>query len=480
MATSVRLSPQVQRLQTSSPYVDIYTRATSNPLRSGPIVKHLALTTHSHPEPNRWQNPGGWGARHMNDIAPFTLWDKQERKFRSPEREEQLWILNKFGDGRIGWSGWFMWIETASPPQPVPLTVGCMPVYFVGTGESHFEALPRAPYPNPRVPDPCPAALRWPAMQFPTKEQNIAVLMALKPLADVRAILYLPNWTIVELSYGDGRTYKPMSLPGVVAGRTTLYHHEKEPFYKAMKDQTRVRAIDPQEHMNNNQNQTLPQDDSNYLRNASLTPGCRLEWGLGPPGSANEFANCATTSGVKIRNSRGEDALTVAYHGFQLSTEVYHPRATADKIGEVFDTRPELDVALVSLTPAASANFTNNCYFQAQPPRMLLEGHQIKQGSWSEMDSMSSGLVSLMAYGTMFEKPKRPPGHPPIEFRHWRPFTLSSLFGVINTAVSEGVCGAPIVNCDTSGVGGFFHLFDGTNCVTAHLDDMVAEGWQVV
>ena len=364
MATSVRLSPQVQRLQMLSPYADIYTGALSNPLRSRQIVKPLASTTHSHPEPNRWQNPGGWGARHMNDAAPFTLWDEQKRDFRCPTRENLLWIRNKFGAGRIGWSGWFTWIETANPPQPVPLTVGCMPVYFVGTGESHFEALPRAPYPNPRVPDPCPA-LRLPAMQFPTKEQNIAVLIALKPLADVRAILYLPNWTIVELRHGDGRTYKLKSLPGVVAGRTTLYHHEEEPFYKAMKDQTRVRAIDPQEHMEDNQD--LPQDDSNYLRSSYLTPGCRIESGLGPPGSANEFVSCATTSGVKISNSRGEEALTVAHHGFLLSTEVCHPRATADKIGKSSIHAPNSPLRSLALQQLPRQSLGTTATFKPSP-----------------------------------------------------------------------------------------------------------------
>ncbi|KAJ6095926.1 hypothetical protein N7486_006672 [Penicillium sp. IBT 16267x] len=318
MATSERLSPQVQRLQTSSPYVDIYTRALPNPL---------------HPEPKRWQSPGGWGARHMNDTAPFTLWDEQNSKFRHPTQEESAWIRDKYGDGKRGQSGW--------PPQPVPLTLGCMPVYFVGTGtgESHFEALPRAPYPNPRVLDPYPAALRWPKMQFPTKEQRVAM----------RAILYLPNWTIVELTHGDGRNYEPKSLPGVVAGRTTLYHHDKEPFYMAMKDKGRV---------------------------------------------------------------------------------------------------------------------------------ALLQGNQIDQGTWSEIDGMSSGLITVMAYGTMDMRPPRHPGHPPIEFRNWRSYTISSLFGVINNSISEGMCGAPVVNCDSGG--GFFHLFDGTNCLTAHLDDLVAEGWQVL
>lgn len=96
------------------------------------------------------------------------------------------------------------------------------------------------------------------------------------------------------------------------------------------------------------------------------------------------------------------------------------------------------------------------------------------------MDGMSSGLVSIMAYGSYLFEPKRPPGHPPIDFRGWKSQILSSMFGAVNTAISEGVCGAPIVDCDTGGVGGFFHLFDGTNSLTAHLDDLVAEGWQVV
>jgi hypothetical protein len=204
----------------------------------------------------------------------------------------------------------------------------------------------------------------------------------------------------------------------------------------------------------------LPQDDADYLRDSFLTPGCRLEYGFGDPGSANEFANVATTSGVRIVNSHGEYALTVVNHGFLLSNEVYHPRATANKIGEVFDTRPELDISLVSLTPAASKSYKNSSCFQAEPPRVLLEGNQIEQGTWSELDGMSSGLVTVMAYGIMNMKPTHPPGHPPIEFRDWRPYTVSSIFGAINSAISEGICGAPIVNCDTGEIGGFFHLFD--------------------
>ncbi|KAJ5939124.1 hypothetical protein N7466_002258 [Penicillium verhagenii] len=134
----------------------------------------------------------------------------------------------------------------------------------------------------------------------------------------------------------------------------------------------------------------------------------------------------------------------------------------------------------VSLTPAASESYRNTSYFQAECPRFLCKGNQIEQGTWSELNGMSSGLVSVMAYGILDMKPTRLPGHPPIELRNWRASTISSLFGVINGAISEGICGAPIANCDTGGFGGFFHLFRGTNCLTAHLDDLVAEGWQIV
>lgn len=60
--------------------------------------------------------------------------------------------------------------------------------------------------------------------------------------------------------------------------------------------------------------------------------------------------------------------LTVSYHGFLNSGQVYHPSAVEDKIGDIIDARPELDIALVELTPAAPEKVTNNCYFRAESP----------------------------------------------------------------------------------------------------------------
>jgi hypothetical protein len=122
--------------------------------------------------------------------------------------------------------------------------------------------------------------------------------------------------------------------------------------------------------------------------------------------------------------------------------------------------------------PAVSAKFRNTCYFQAEPPQALLEDTYLKQGSWAEVDGMSSGLLSLYAFARRYEKPTRPPGH--------QSYTLRAIWGVVNGPITDGVCGAPIVNCDDGAVTGFFHLYDGErNCLSANIDDLVAEGWQI-
>lgn len=130
-------------------------------------------------------------------------------------------------------------METASTPQPIPLTLGTMPVIFVRPGEMFREPIPSSGYSNHRIPDPCPT-VRWSKLTNPTKCQTetVAVLTAIAPLARVRAAIFLPAWTIFELEFGDGRSYEKQSLPGVVAGRTALYHHGYEPFSITMRSLT--------------------------------------------------------------------------------------------------------------------------------------------------------------------------------------------------------------------------------------------------
>ncbi|CZT13610.1 uncharacterized protein RCO7_10840 [Rhynchosporium graminicola] len=46
----------------------------------------------------------------------------------------------------------------------------------------------------------------------------------------------MPNWNIIVLDHGDGRTYGWKSLPGIVARRTALWHHDERAFEDVMRD----------------------------------------------------------------------------------------------------------------------------------------------------------------------------------------------------------------------------------------------------
>lgn len=56
---------------------------------------------------------------------------------------------------------------------------------------------------------------------------------------------------------------------------------------------------------------------------------------------------------------------------------------------------------------------------------------------------------------------------------------MFNVFGATSPKLVEGICGAPLVE-DTGLVAGFFHLAAGDWAECAALDDLVAEGWQVV
>lgn len=57
---------------------------------------------------------------------------------------------------------------------------------------------------------------------------------------------------------------------------------------------------------------------------------------------------------------------------------------------------------------------------------------------------------------------------------------MDFLFGNVNSAISDGVCGAPIVDIESGRVSGFFHPSNGIFAYSAVLDDLVAEGWGLV
>lgn len=137
-----------------------------SPLRiSKPAQSQLPggiFAPHSHPDPPpKWTNPSGYGARHVNDTAPFTLWDKDRQRFRLPTPVERAWLTNFYKP--LSW--WFCFprviITTENPPLPVPLTVACVTAIFTPPEPVPKPLAGSSPCVGPRIPDPC-KGIKWP------------------------------------------------------------------------------------------------------------------------------------------------------------------------------------------------------------------------------------------------------------------------------------------------------------------------------
>ena len=477
----------VQELQSAPAYVDVYPTIASLPIivtnQSGSSQLHPP--NHAHPPQSpfsrRWQGPKGFGVRHVNDDIPFSLWDEHAERLRPASKTEMLHIMERYNAKRVTFYEWMLVVETLNPPKPIPLTVAGMPVRFVPPGQDHVNLYGLAPYSSRRVPDPC-AQVNWSRKESPSKGQMCAVISAISQLAHIRRVNFLPAAIVVELKYGDGKEYLPKSLPSVVANRLTTYHHDAESFLSSMRDHTRERILNPSQYLPGPPIGPLPQDATNYINEPDwgiLSPGMRVSTGCAADSGFCADAVLSTTSGILLRKG-ATCYVTVANRGFPDTQEVFHPAPYGDKIGDIENRYPELDIAMVRLTPANSGRYTNRTYFQAKAPRRLAETVDMAPGSWCEVDGMSTGMLSLLYSGRAMEEPVKPPGHPPIPVHQWKRKTLFNVFGATSPQLLEGICGAPLVEEETGLVAGFFHLAAGDWAECAALDDLVAEGWEVV
>lgn len=358
------------------------------------------------------------------------------------------------------------------PTMFVPIREPREPLYDPFT--PHHNSL----YASPKVDDPI-TSFKLSHWVDPTKEQMKEISFALSRLASVKRITYVWKITIVELET-DGRTYDYRSLPGIVAGCATLYHHSSEPYWRGMSRRRKWIVPNPDLDI---------QDVTNYLRVESqqLRPGVRLSSSWydisGQPQNST-----STTAGVLLRNGPLV-RMTCALHGWQNSNEVYHPQAlSGELIGVIRERYDAQDIALVDLHP--SIRFTNSAYFDAVPPRRLLtrEDTENKRGFWYLADGMSTGCVAMMQAGIIDELPPRPLGHTEISYTQWRKENsiYSKLYAMIGATggdadVADGLCGAPIVedSADSQGISGFFQFEDGNYCIAPCLDQLIADGWSL-
>ncbi|KAI9695905.1 MAG: hypothetical protein M1836_006022 [Candelina mexicana] len=465
MTTTVRLSPVKGIRFQSTPYIAF-----------SPATRYAHA--HGHPEaaPRDWIKLNkGHGSRHDGDRAPFSLWDEATQDYREPSDWEMAWLEKEFKAEVI--TQWPMIIlETNHPPNPLPLTVACVAAVFIPRSDEL--ANPHEPqriritnnYANAQLEDPMPFKL--PKWKNPTESQMVAIGDHMLSLMGVRAITYIWPSIIVELYAEDGKTYGDRTLPGRVGGCGVVYYHKADSYWTAMTSHARERLITPS---------STTQDTTNYaINNLHMTPGVRLA-SSGFTQTGKPTQSLATSAGILVQKEQeGDPHLTVAYHGFSESNDVYHPSPeTGLKIGEVTERAMAQDVDFVRLN--TSIRFANYPYFEAQAPKRILRYADIVQGAWYAADGMSTGKVAFFAIGARNRFPPRPDGHVRIPNSRWSLDTAWTCTGATGGGLRDGLCGAPLVHEDETngGVAGFFQLAGQTYAFCPTLDWMIDRGWKV-
>lgn len=187
--------------------------------------------------------------------------------------------------------------------------------------------------------------------------------------------------------------------------------------------------------------------------------------------------------------------MTAALHGFSNSDEVFHPDHTGVRIGKIDEKWVGLDIALTSLDP--SVLFSNEEYFDVNPPKRLLYSSQANRGDWYEADGMTTGAVFFQLRGERLMCPEprdlsrldsprldcQPLDRVQINYRELFEESIMYAHAPSGGYALPGLCGAPIVGADPAiaGVVGFFHLQseDQKICFFAVLNELIDSGWEL-
>lgn len=417
----------------------------------------------------------GFGSRHIYDDAPFTLWDTSRSVFRELHDSETKWIAERYKARRILVNLPDIFIQTSSPPIPIPLTIAAAVVRFYPLDIELHTTIPQGilvPYGTTQRQDILSYPL--PLYAIPTHMQCLEVIERLKAEVSIRSVHFLPPVIIVEIQAHDGRKYDRKTLPAKAGGLNLMYHHSQEAFWGGQSQLSYARLTTPSHHVS---------DYADYLRQTpfQLSPGVCL-------GSATESANAsfsstwqATTAGVMVQRG-SERRLTAANHGFKASCEVFHPSPSGRRIGEIVNRWPAWDLAFVAVDPSIS--FDNGRYFSAPPPTRLVAAQELMAGDWFELDGISTGRIDMMARGRMYDRPhldSTTQSTVPVNYTEWDVSTLYSTFGAMGGLIQHGVCGAPAVDVDGR-VAGFFRFLDGSGmwASTASLEFLILQGWSIV
>lgn len=418
----------------------------------------------------RLQRPG-FSSRHLEDDAPFTLWDTHGSGFRWPTSEEMDWIRNRYNASRVDFSPPDLMIYTNQPPKTVPYTVAALLARFVPEGSDCHCSIPRGfkPLSTNQRDDLLSYSIN--RYEFPLEGTRHEIISKLLKEVDIREVHFVPPLIIVEIDVSTGRTYARKSLPGKAGGLNIMYHESSEGFWKGNRQKSYERLITPSSAVS---------DQSNYLQQSpfQLSPGICLSSAYLNSGGLQTNQWRTTTSGIMLQNGT-QRRMTAANQGFQDGQDVYHPHPLGRRIGQIMTRQLDRDIALVQLDP--SIEFTNARYFEAPSAQRLTPTEELMAGDWFEVDGITTGRIDLCARIITHYRSTALPTPTQINPMGWETEVGFSSFGPGGAGVTDGVCGAPIVDRDGR-VAGFFRWVDpsGLYAFASAVGPLIAAGWSVV
>lgn len=233
MAAVMRSSPDVLRFQRVSPYVHvcgpapkvstatkidnpIHTKVPPNPDQG---YQHTpSVSPSDHPEPPKWVGPQGNGCRRVHDKAPRAIGAS------SPQRRiKELGLLPIFLFGEWDGGSTSCIVHTNRSATWASAFDPCLHAVPIrenrrGPGKSNTKrnAL-RQPQSQRSV-----SSDQLAEIEQPSKASGDGCPILSRRNIQPASYLFLSSMMVVELALNDGRSYETHSLPGTVAGRTTL------------------------------------------------------------------------------------------------------------------------------------------------------------------------------------------------------------------------------------------------------------------
>lgn len=434
----------------------------SQPLQSAPLYQN---PLRSAPQPSR--SPLLLKARQV--TVPFDLRDDPAALSKSENREILTQIFPSTTG--VGSDGIFLYIYVSEmPPKPWPKMVAGLPLYL-------------ASRPGPEN---CPMPAGWPVHRrngtiadqmdgrgmktwTPLFEAVRDHFLALE--ISITQVMYWGNLLIIVLEH---RGIDTARLPWKAARVPCQYLYDDEmgrPRLPQARRQTDPTPGNP--------------DQSQYI---TLQPGMRVTSAY-MPGEPNMFR--ATTTGVLVKDSVGNEYMTVAGHGFpgECGTDVNHALPTGGrKIGEVIYEVCHTDIGLAKLEPHekfVNTTFESDYIIEPIQLKQLIQADKFKRGDPIVLDSPDTGCIDGTFQAQAYQRV--PTDDPNVSEQRWVFTTWYYIGQDSGINLRAGMCGSAIWTEEGDVVGFFRYAPEGGSrgmmrdwCAATAADELINRGFALV